>query len=95
MGKDIGVGRKARQCFGFDDVALVPGSLTINPEEVDTTWEIGGRKFSVPIVASAMDGVVDVKFAIAMGKLGSFAVLNLEGVQTRFDDPAEVLDRIG
>jgi len=95
MGMYIGVGRKARQCFGFDDVALVPGSLTLNPEEVDTTWEIGGKQFSVPIVASAMDGVVDVKFAIAMGKLGSFAVLNLEGVQTRFDDPAEVLDRIG
>ncbi len=95
MGMYIGVGRKARQCFGFDDVALVPGSLTINPEEVDTTWQIGDKTFSVPIIASAMDGVVDVKFAIEMGKLGSFAVLNLEGVQTRFDDPAEVLDQIG
>jgi IMP dehydrogenase len=90
----IGVNRKARRCYGFDEIALTPGRITINPEEVDTSWAIGGKKFRVPILAAAMDGVVDVKFAIAMGKLGGVAVLNLEGVQTRYENPDEVLDRI-
>lgn len=94
MGMYIGIGRKARQCFGFDEIALVPSSLTINPDEVDPSWELGGRRFEVPLIASAMDGVVDVDFAIAMGKLGGLAVLNLEGVQTRFADAGEMLDRI-
>lgn len=90
----IGVERKARRCYGFDEIALVPGRITINPEEVDTTFHIGTKKYSVPILAAAMDGVVDVKFAIAMGKMGGIAVLNLEGVQTRYEHPDEVLDRI-
>ena len=94
MGLFIGKERKARRCYGFDEVALVPGSLTINPNEVDTNWEIAGRKFRVPILAAAMDGVVDVKFAIKMGKLGGIAVLNLEGIQTRYKNPNEVLDKI-
>jgi len=90
----IGVERKARRCYGFDEIALVPGSITINPEEVDTSVKLGGKLYRVPIMAAAMDGVVDVKFAIAMGKLGGLAVLNLEGVQTRYENPDEVLDRI-
>ena len=94
MGLFIGKERKARRCYGFDEVALVPGSVTINPDEVDTNWEIAARKFRVPILAAAMDGVVDVKFAIKMGKLGGLAVLNLEGVQTRYENPNEVLDKI-
>ncbi len=94
MGMWIGRNRKARICYGFDEIALVPGDVTINPNEVDTTFQIGDLKFKVPILASAMDGVVDVAFAIEMGKLGGIAVLNLEGVQTRYKNPAEVLDRI-
>ena len=94
MGMWIGRNRKARVTYGFDDIALVPGDLTINPNEVDTTFQIGKHKIKVPILASAMDGVVDVKFAIAMGKLGGVAVLNLEGVQTRYEDPSEILDKI-
>lgn len=94
MGMWIGRNRKARICYGFDEIALVPGDVTINPNEVDTTVQIGELKFKVPIFASAMDGVVDVRFAIEMGKLGGIAVLNLEGVQTRYKNPAEVLDRI-
>ena len=90
----IGVERKARRCYGFDEIALVPGRVTINPEEVDTSWVIGSKKYRVPILAAAMDGVVDVKFAIAMGKLGGVAVLNLEGVQTRYENPDDVLDKI-
>ena len=94
MGMWIGRNRKARVTYGFDDIALVPGDVTINPNEVDTTFQLGTHKIKVPILASAMDGVVDVKFAIAMGKLGGVAVLNLEGVQTRYKDPSEILDKI-
>ncbi|OGW75892.1 MAG: inosine 5-monophosphate dehydrogenase [Omnitrophica bacterium RBG_13_46_9] len=90
----IGVDRKARRCYGFDEIALVPGKVTVNPNEVDPSFEFAGKKYKIPIMASAMDGVVDVKFAIAMGKLGGIAVLNLEGVQTRYDNPEEVLDKI-
>jgi len=94
MGMWIGKNRKARVTYGFDDIALVPGDVTINPNEVDTGFQLGRHKIRVPILASAMDGVVDVHFAIAMGKLGGIAVLNLEGVQTRYKNPAEVLDKI-
>lgn len=90
----IGVEKKARRCYGFDEIALVPGRFTINPEEVDTSWKMDGKRYNVPILAAAMDGVVDVKFAIAMGKFGGIAVLNLEGVQTRYENPDEVLDKI-
>jgi IMP dehydrogenase len=94
MAEWIGIGRRARRAYGFDEVALVPGTLTLNPAEVDTSWEVGGVKFRVPIVASAMDGVVDVPFAVAMGKLGGLAVLNLDGVQTRYEDPRGAIARI-
>ena len=94
MGFWLGRGRKARRSYGFDEIALVPGDVTINPNEVDTTLQIGGKKFRVPIIASAMDGVVDVDFAVAMSKLGGIAALNLEGVQTRYEKPAEVLKKI-
>ncbi len=94
MGMWIGIGRKARRCYGFDEVSLVPGRITINPEEVDTGWQLGNLKFEVPILAAAMDGVVDTKFAIAFGKLGGLSVLNLEGVQTRYENPDEIIERI-
>lgn len=94
MGLFIGKDRTARRCYGFDEVALVPSNVTVNPNEVDTSWEIGDFKLRVPIIAAAMDGVVDVKFAIEFGKLGGLAVLNLEGVQTRYENPADVLEEI-
>ena len=94
MGEYIGKNRTARRCYGFDEIALVPGDVTLNPNEVDTTWSVGKNKFKVPIIAAAMDGVVDVKFAIEFGKMGGFAVLNLEGVQTRYENPNQVLDKI-
>src|SRR3990167_1996883 len=90
----IGIGRRARRCYGFDEVALAPGAVTINPNEVDTHWTIADKTYQVPILAAAMDGVVDVKFAVAMGKLGGIAVLNLDGIQTRYDNPEEVLEQI-
>lgn len=94
MAEWIGIGRRARRCYGFDEIALVPGMTTVNPNEVDISWTIGGMKFAVPILAAAMDGVVDVKFAIAMGKMGGVAVLNLDGIQTRYDKPDEVISEI-
>jgi len=94
MGMYVGRGRKARRSYGFDEIALVPGEVTVNPGEVDITWEIGGRIYEVPIIAAAMDGVVDTRFAVAMGKLGGLACLNLEGIQTRYRNPDEVYERI-
>ncbi len=94
MAEWIGIGRRARRCYGFDEVALVPSTLTVNPNEVDTSCTIGGMKFDVPILAAAMDGVVDVGFAVTMGRLGGMAVLNLDGIQTRYDHPQEVVRRI-
>ncbi|MFC1608245.1 GuaB3 family IMP dehydrogenase-related protein [Candidatus Latescibacterota bacterium] len=94
MSEFISKGRKARRCYGFDEIALVPGDVTINPAEVDVTCKIGDISLEVPILAAAMDGVVDTNFAIAMGKVGGLAVLNLEGIQTRYDNPGEILDEI-
>lgn len=94
MAEWVGIGRRARRCYGFDEIALAPGMVTINPEEIDTFWEFGGRKFTVPILAAAMDGVVGVKFAIAMSNLGGIGVLNLDGVQTRYNNPDQVLKEI-
>ncbi len=100
MGMWIGRNRKARVTYGFDEIALVPGDVTINPNDVDTSFEIprpGGReplKLKIPIIASAMDGVTNVRFCIEMAKLGGLGVVNLEGVQTRYDDPEEALAQI-
>ncbi len=94
MGMWIGRGRKARIAYGFDDIALVPGTVTVNPNEVDVTWELAGRRIELPIVAAAMDGVVDPRFAVEMGRHGGIAVLNLEGIQTRYESPEEVIERI-
>lgn len=95
----IGRNRKARVTYGFDEIALVPGRVTINPNDVDTTFRLPRKNtepldLKIPILASAMDGVVDVRFAIAMSKLGGLAVLNLEGVQTRYKNPQEVLQKV-
>jgi IMP dehydrogenase len=99
MGMWIGRNRKARVTYGFDEIALVPGHVTINPAEVDTTFQIPKPdgsciKLGIPILASAMDGVTDVRFCLEMGKLGGLGVINLEGVQTRYEHPAEVLAQV-
>jgi len=99
MAEFIGRNRKARTTYGFDEIALVPGRVTINPNEVDITFGVPRRnreplRLAIPILASAMDGVVDVNFAIEMGKLGGLAVLNLEGIQTRYKNPREVLLKV-
>ena len=90
----IGINRKARVCYGFDDVSLVPGDVTLNPEEIDISTKIGDIKLEIPVLAAAMDGVVDPKFAIEFGKLGGIAVLNLVGIYTRYENPYEIVEKI-
>ncbi len=83
--------KQLRRAYGFDEVAIVPGDITVNPEGTNIDFKIEDHTFSLPIVAAAMDAVTDVDFAIRYSKLGGLAVLNLEGVQTRYDNPQEVL----
>ena len=90
-----GVQKKSlEQAWGFDDVAIVPGALTTNPDMVEPTFRLGENEFALPIMASAMDAVVDPDFAIRFSKHGGLAVLNLDGVQTRYEDPGAALDEI-
>jgi IMP dehydrogenase len=90
----IGRGKTARRAYGIDEIALVPGLRTLDPSLADTTLTLGGIEREIPIIASAMDGVVDVKAAVALSELGAMGVLNLEGINTRYDDPNPVLDKI-
>jgi IMP dehydrogenase len=91
---DIGIGKSGRRAYGFDDIAIVPSRRTRDPDDVDISWEIDAFKFKLPLVASAMDGVVSTKTAIEVGRLGGLAVLNLEGLQTRYEDSDSVLAEI-
>jgi IMP dehydrogenase len=91
---EIGRERAARQAYGFDDVALVPGAVTLDPEDVDLTCDLAGIQLDLPVLASAMDAVVDARSAAVLSELGGLAVLHLEGLQCRYEDPAPVLDRI-
>ena len=94
MDIQIGRGKMARRAYGIDEIALVPGVRTLDPSLANTTWQIGGLEREIPIIASAMDGVVDVRMAVLLSELGSMGVLNLEGIQTRYADPEPVLERI-
>ena len=91
---EIGRGKKARRAYGFDDVAIVPSRRTRDPDDVDITWTLGPYRFELPLLASAMDGVVSPDSAGIVGKLGGLAVLNLEGIWTRYEDADEILERI-
>ncbi|MBU1671604.1 MAG: GuaB3 family IMP dehydrogenase-related protein [Actinobacteria bacterium] len=94
MDVDIGMGKSGRRAYGLDDIAIVPSRRTRDPEDIDVTWQLGPHRLELPFLASAMDGVVDPAMAVAVGKLGGLGVLNLEGVQVRYEDPAAVLDKI-
>ena len=94
MEVEIGRGKKARRAYGFDDIAIVPSRRTRDPDEVDITWTLGPYRFELPLMASAMDGVVSPQTAGELGRLGGLAVLNLEGIWTRYDDPDAELERI-
>ena len=94
MDIQIGRGKTARRAYGIDEIALVPGTRTLDPSLVDTSWRIGSIEREIPIIASAMDGVVDVRMAVLLCELGALGVLNLEGIQTRYADPKPILERI-
>ncbi|MSQ08011.1 MAG: GuaB3 family IMP dehydrogenase-related protein [Dehalococcoidia bacterium] len=79
--------KELKRSYGFEDVAIAPGGLTLNPEMVDVSMRIDGMSLRIPVIASAMDAVVDSAFAIAMSRAGGLAVMNLDGIQTRYDDP--------
>jgi IMP dehydrogenase len=91
---EIGRGKKARQAYGFDDIAIVPSRRTRDPQDVDIGWKLGPHLLELPLLASAMDGVVSPKIAIELGKLGGLGVLNLEGIFTRYDAPERELQKI-
>ncbi|MBE0431722.1 MAG: GuaB3 family IMP dehydrogenase-related protein [Dehalococcoidia bacterium] len=86
--------KEMERAYGFDEVSLVPGDVTLNPDQTNTDFVAGSHTFSIPILASAMDAIVDPAFAIKFGKLGGLAVLNLEGIHTRYENPDEVLKQI-
>ena len=94
MEVEIGRGKKARRAYGFDDVAIVPSRRTRDPDDVDISWTLGPYRFELPLLASAMDGVVSPDTAGLLGKMGGLGVLNLEGIWTRYDDADSVLERI-
>lgn len=91
---EIGKGKTGRRSYGFDEISIVPSRRTRDPEDIDISVNIGKYKLELPVLASAMDGVVDVKFAIEMRKIGGLAVLNLEGLQCRYENADEILDKI-
>src|ERR1700738_3362356 len=94
MEVEIGRGKKARQAYGFDDIAIVPSRRTRDPDDIDISWKLGPYQFELPLLASAMDGVVSPRTAGVIGGLGGLAVLNLEGIFTRYEDAEEQLERI-
>jgi IMP dehydrogenase len=91
---EIGIGKSGRRAYGFDDIAIVPSRRTRDPEDVDISWEIDAFRFELPLLAAAMDGVVSPATAIEVGRLGGLAVLNLEGLWTRYDDPEPLFEEI-
>ncbi len=91
---EIGLGKSGRRGYGLDDISVVPSRRTRDADDVDIGWELEKYEFKLPFLASAMDAVVDVDMAIAIGKLGGMAVLNLEGLQTRYEDPGPVYEEI-
>jgi IMP dehydrogenase len=86
--------KELRRCYGFDDIAIVPGDVTINPEQINLDLKIGEVVLTIPIVAAAMDGVTDINTSILMSKLGGLSILHLEGVHTRYNNPEEILAEI-
>tara|TARA_Y100000994_G_scaffold225125_1_gene207269 strand:+ start:2431 stop:3591 length:1161 start_codon:yes stop_codon:yes gene_type:complete len=91
---EVGLGKSGRRAYGFDDIAIVPSRRTRDPEDVNIKWEIDAFSFDLPLMASAMDGVVSPSTAIEIGRLGGVGVLNLEGLWTRYEDPSKAYEEI-
>src|ERR671936_1501114 len=94
MDIEIGMGKTGRRAYGFDEVAIVPSRRTRDPDDVDISWEIDAWTFALPMMASAMDGVVSPATAAEIGGLGGLAVMNLEGLWARDEDPQPGFDEI-
>src|ERR687884_1639616 len=94
MEVEIGRGKKGRRAYGFDDIAIVPSRRTRDPDDIDISWRLGEYLFRLPLMAAAMDGVVSPRTAGIVGRLGGLAVLNLEGIWTRYEDADAQLERI-
>ncbi|MEO7803142.1 MAG: GuaB3 family IMP dehydrogenase-related protein [Actinomycetota bacterium] len=94
MDYEIGIGKAARRAWSFDDVAIVPSRRTRDPDDVDISWEVDAYRFELPLLGAAMDGVISPASAIEVGRLGGLGVLNLEGIQTRYDDADAILEEI-
>ena len=94
MDIDIGIGKSGRRAWGFDDIAIVPSRRTRDPEDIDISWEIDAFSFALPMMAAAMDSAVSPATAVAIGRLGGLAVLNLEGLWTRYEDPTPCFEEI-
>lgn len=91
---DIGIGKSARQAYGFDDIAIVPSRRTRDPQDVDISWQLDGFRFELPLLGAAMDGAISPATAITIGRLGGLGVLNLEGLWGRYEDPEPYLIEI-
>ena len=91
---EIGLNKKVRRAYGIDEIALVPGIRTLDYDLTNPSWSIGNVKREIPIIASAMDSVVDVDTAVELSELGALGVLNMEGIQTRYENPKEILSQI-
>ncbi|HET7846483.1 MAG TPA: IMP dehydrogenase, partial [Acidimicrobiia bacterium] len=91
---EIGIGKSGRQAYGFDDIAIVPSRRTRDPDDVDISWQLDAFRFPLPMMGSAMDSAISPATAITIGKLGGLAVLNLEGLWTRYEDPQPYFDEI-
>src|SRR5919106_1467231 len=94
MDIEIGRGKTARRAYGLDEIAIVPSRRTRDPEDVDISWSLGNLNLDLPCLASALDAAVDPTTAGIIGSLGGLAVLNLEGLQTRYEDPGPVFEEI-
>jgi len=91
---EIGVSKRARRAYAFDDIAVVPSRRTRDPEDVSVSWSIDAYQFGIPFLAAPMDSVVSPSTAIMMGQLGGLGVLDLEGLWTRYENPEPYLAEI-
>ena len=91
---EIGLNKKVRRAYGIDEIALVPGKRTLDYDLTNPSWKIGNIEREIPIIASAMDSIVDVDTAVELSNLGAIGVLNMEGIQTRYENPKEILSQI-
>ena len=91
---EIGLGKKARIAYGLDDISIVPSRRTRDPQDVSTSWQVDAYEFDIPVIGAPMDSVTSPQTAIAMGKLGTVGVLDLEGLWTRYENPEPILEKI-